>query len=161
MDQGRDFYTLKGYQRLGVGSLTASQEDYLEMICRTLRRGERVRVNELAERLHVKPSSASKMLAALRDEGYLSFERYGCISATEKGMAAGEYLLHRHAVLQEFLCTLNGTESELEQVEKIEHFLGRTTVENLERLTRRMKGEAWEEGADGCKNSPEKRGHPP
>ena len=54
-------------------------------------------------------------------------------------MAAGEYLLHRHDILQDFLRTLNGPQSELEEVEKIEHFLGRETVENLERLTRRMK----------------------
>ena len=85
----QEFYTLKGYQRFDTGGLTASQEDYLEMICRTLRRGERVRVNELAQRLHVKPSSVSKMLAGLRDEGYLAFDRYGCITATPKGMAAG------------------------------------------------------------------------
>ena len=135
----QEFYTLKGYQRFDTGGLTASQEDYLEMICRTLRRGERVRVNELAQRLHVKPSSVSKMLAGLRDEGYLAFERYGCITATPKGMAAGEYLLHRHDILQDFLRILNGPQSELEEVEKIEHFLGRETVENLERLTRRMK----------------------
>ncbi len=135
----QEFYTLKGYQRFDAGGLTASQEDYLEMICRTLQRGERVRVNELAQRLHVRPSSVSKMLAGLRDEGYLAFERYGCITATPKGMAAGEYLLHRHDILQDFLRTLNGPQSELEEVEKIEHFLGRETVENLERLTRRMK----------------------
>ena len=34
----QEFYTLKGYQRFDTGGLTASQEDYLEMICRTLRR---------------------------------------------------------------------------------------------------------------------------
>lgn len=141
MNQKQEFYTLKGYQRLDGSHLTASQEDYLEMICRTLRRGERVRVNELAERLHVKPSSVSKMLGSLKAEGYLSFERYGCITATEKGLAAGEYLLYRHAVLQEFLSALNGVEGELEEVEKIEHFLDRRTIENLERLTRQIKKE--------------------
>ncbi len=140
MEQDAGFYTLKGYQRFDhVGNLTAAQEDYLEMICRMLRRQEPVRVNELADRLHVKPSSASKMLSLLKDDGYLSFERYGRITATQKGLAAGEYLLYRHAVLQEFLCALNGTESELTQVERIEHFIDRVTVENLERLTGRMK----------------------
>ena len=42
-------------------------------------------------------------------------------------------------MLQAFFCTLNGTADELEQVEKIEHFMDRRTVENLDRLTGRMK----------------------
>lgn len=85
----QEFYTLKGYQRFDTGGLTASQEDYLEMICRTLRRGERVRVNELAQRLHVKPSSVSKMLAGLRDEGYLAFERIWLHHCNAEGNGGG------------------------------------------------------------------------
>jgi len=53
---------------------------------------------------------------------------------TDKGHAQGRYLLHRHRVLQEFFCALNHTDSELEQVEKIEHYINRRTVENMERM---------------------------
>ena len=37
-------------------------------------------------------------------------------------------------MLQEFFCALNHTDSELEQVEKIEHYINRRTVENMERM---------------------------
>ncbi len=47
-------------------------------------------------------------------------------------MREGRYLLHRHRVLQDFFCTLNHTEDELELVEKIEHFINHRTVENME-----------------------------
>lgn len=54
---------------------------------------------------------------------------------TDKGREAGNYLLYRHEVIHRFLCVLNHSGNELEQAEKIEHFLDRTTVKNLELLT--------------------------
>ncbi len=128
------FYTFKGYQLHETEALTSSMEDYLEMICRLLAHAETVRVSDLAEHLHVKPSSASKMVGNLTQEGYLTFQRYGHIAATQKGREAGAYLLYRHEVVHRFLCLLNDTENELEQVEKMEHFLTEQTVRNLERL---------------------------
>lgn len=139
MDKAGDFYTLKGYQVKETGPLTPAMEDYLEMISRLLRKNKVVRIGELAYELHVKPSSASKMIRQLKAAGYVEFENYGYISLTEKGQKAGDYLLYRHDVLYRFLCVLNHTEDELEQVEKIEHFLNRTTVENLHTLTVKLE----------------------
>lgn len=62
-------------------------------------------------------------------------KKYGVIYLTEKGVSVGDYLLYRHDVLQKFLCTVNHSNSELEQVEKIEHFLNERTIKNLELLT--------------------------
>ena len=73
MEKREGFYTLKGYQNGEAHNMTASMEDYLEMICRLLLTEEVVRVNQLAHMLHVKPSSASKMVKNLRvwDISYL------------------------------------------------------------------------------------------
>lgn len=133
------FYTLKGYERSGSGELTSSMEDYLEMICRMEADGHQVRVSLLASSLHVRPSSASKMLDNLRSAGYIDFRKYGTIMVTDKGREEGSYLLHRHRVLHDFFCALNHTDSELEQVEKIEHFINRRTVENLEKIIPGLK----------------------
>ena len=126
------FYTMKGYERANVDELTSSMEDYLEMVCRMEAEGYPVRVSLLAANLHVRPSSASKMLDNLKAAGYIDFRKYGAVMVTDKGHAQGRYLLHRHRVLQEFFCALNHTDSELEQVEKIEHYINRRTVENME-----------------------------
>lgn len=134
-----NFYTLKGYQRHQPSPITAAMEDYLEMICRLMATQPLVRVNYLAEKLNVKPSSASKMVNHLKEQGLVTFEKYGYIKLTEKGKQIGDYLLYRHDVLNEFLCLINGTDSELEQVEKIEHFLNETTVRNIEKYTRLLK----------------------
>ena len=141
MESGGGFYTLKGYSRNENEKLTSSMEDYLEMICRLLQGNEVVRISELAGSLHVKPPSASKMVNNLKDAGYIEFKKYGYIVVTEKGQEAGQYLLHRHKVLHDFLCLLNHSENELEQVEKIEHFIDKTTVDNLELLTEKMRTE--------------------
>lgn len=136
-DEG--FYTLKGYRLNESDGLTTSMEDYLEMICRLLQENEVVRIRELAEHLHVKPSSASKMVTHLKDSGYIEFQKYGYIAITEQGRQTGAYLLRRHKILNDFLCLLNGSDAELEQVEKIEHFISQTTVENLEKLTKKLQ----------------------
>lgn len=134
-----DFYTQKGYELNCRDDLTASMEDYLEMICRMLREKEVVRIQELSSQLHVKPSSASKMVNTLKEKGYIQFERYGYLTATQKGMEEGRYLLYRHKVLHRFLCLLNGTENELEQVEKIEHYIDKRTIHSLSRLIAQME----------------------
>ena len=139
MDNRNGFYTQKGYELHNTDDLTASMEDYLEMICRMLKGQDVVRIQSLSENLHVKPSSASKMLSALKERGYISFQKYGYLTATQKGLEIGEYLLYRHDVLHEFLCLLNHSENELEQVEKIEHFINRETVTNLQLLLERLK----------------------
>ena len=119
------FYTMKEYQQAGAEGLTSSMEDYLEMLCRLQREGRPLRVN---------------VLGNLKGLGYIDFQKYGAVAVTEKGLREGEYLLHRHQVLHRFFCALNGTEDELEQVEKVEHFMDRVTVGNLERLLGKMEG---------------------
>lgn len=139
MEKKEGFYTLKGYQNGEVHNMTASMEDYLEMICRLLLTEQVVRVNQLAAMLHVKPSSASKMVKNLKEQGYLISEKYGYIRLTEKGRKAGDYLLFRHDILNQFLCMINQSEDELEQVEKIEHFINEETVYNIKKFLKDME----------------------
>ncbi|HOJ48577.1 MAG TPA: iron dependent repressor, metal binding and dimerization domain protein [Bacillota bacterium] len=141
MDKKEEFHTLKGYELSEDNEITSSMEDYLEMICRLLKTEEYVRISVLAEKLNVKPSSASKMVNNLKMLGLVTFEKYGYIKLTEKGAVIGEYLLYRHEVIHEFLCLVNNSESELEQVEKIEHFLNKKTIDNLKRITGKIKKE--------------------
>lgn len=132
----KDFHTLKGYQLISTNKMTNSMEDYLEMICRHAQMQDYVRMNVLAADLHVKPSSASKMVTHLKDLGLVEFEKYGMITLTQEGWELGRYLLYRHEVLHQFLCLVNHSKCELEQVEKIEHFFNKETVTNIETLVK-------------------------
>ncbi len=129
-----EFYTVTGYKALKDSGITESMEDYLEMICRDCREHGYIRINTLSQRLHVKPSSASKMAAHLREAGLIEFERYGIIRPSEAGSRLGGYLLHRHQVLADFFAILNRDGDQLEQVEQVEHYMERRTIANLELL---------------------------
>jgi DtxR family Mn-dependent transcriptional regulator len=134
-----EFHTLKGYQLKSEYELTESMEDYLEMIYRCAVKDEYARVGDIASRLNVQPSSASKMIGKLSELDFIKFEKYGIITLSEKGEEVGKYLLWRHNVLYRFFCRLNQSADELTQVEQIEHFVNRRTVENISRLTDQMQ----------------------
>lgn len=127
-----EFYTFRGYQNTEKPQISVAMEDYLEMICRLIQKLDYVRINQLAALLNVKPSSASKMVNKLKENGMVEFEPYGTIRLTPEGKEMGDYLLRRHEVLNRFFCFLNQSESELELVEKIEHFMDRRTIRNIE-----------------------------
>ncbi len=141
MDKNDNFYTMKGYEIKEEDSskLTTSMEDYLEMIYRIASSGAPIHVGTLSKHLHVRPSSVTKMIQQLGAAGYIQAEKYGNIDLTDKGREEGRYLFDRHRIIHSFLCALNHTENELEQAEKIEHFLNKQTVENLEKLTKALE----------------------
>ena len=128
------FYTLKGYALLEGNAITSSMEDYLEMIYRIHSTGEPVRIGVVADMLNVKPPSATKMVANLKNQGLVVSKKYGYIQLTEAGAKLGQYLVFRHDTLHRLLCYINKSDNELEQVEKIEHFINMTTVENIRKL---------------------------
>ncbi len=135
----KDFRTLKGYELSHNSKMTYAMEDYLEMIYRSINEEGFIGINKLADKLNVKPSSSSKMVSNLRVIGYVEYEKYGKIKLTKKGIEIGEYLLYRHNVLNKFFCLLNNSENELEQTEKIEHFINKHTIQNIEKLNKMLE----------------------
>lgn len=130
-----DFYTQKGYQLKNQRPITGAMEDYLEMICRAGAEEGFMRINALAAKLNVRPSSASKMVYHLRELGLVAFEKYGLIHPTAEGTRLGAYLLYRHEVLRRFFALLS-KDGSLEEVEQVEHFLREESVRRLEEVTR-------------------------
>ena len=130
-----EFRTFRGYQLISrrEGQLTPAMEDYLEMIFRLCSKDGYTRVGKLSELLHVKPSSASKMMMKLAELGYLKYDRYEIILLTEAGRKAGKYLLERHNTVKRFLL-LAGSSDSLEETELIEHALSAKTVACLQTL---------------------------
>lgn len=131
MNQLEDYYTLKGYSLLNDSQITTAMEDYLEMLCRLNQKTDILRISQVAKALHVKPSSASKMISNLKEQDLVKFKKYGNITLTDKGRELGEYFLFRHETLHRFFCFLNQSDNELEQVEKVEHFIDRRTIYHI------------------------------
>lgn len=136
MDHGRDFHTFRGYSLQDArrkNSLSASMEDYLEMIYRLSVEDTYTRVLELANALNVQPPSASRMLRRLAEEGLVEYEKYGIIRLTPQGSDIGAYLLDRHNVLEQFLGLL-GVPDVLEDAERIEHNISTAAMAAISRL---------------------------
>ena len=141
MNNEREFRTVRGYQILDAESkaLTASMEDYLEMIYRTCGEEGYARVNRLAERLNVRPSSTTKVIKKLKDLGLVNYQKYGVIKLTEKGKALGSFLLKRHEVIEEFLKILGVEETRLKDTEMMEHDVSLNTLRGLYTLNRFLR----------------------
>lgn len=91
------------------------------------------RVKRLSQRLHVRPSSASKMVSKLAQLGYLKYDHLENILLTDEGRIAGNYLLERHNILERFFVMLRSP-CPLEETELVEHMLGDLTVLKLKVL---------------------------
>jgi Mn-dependent DtxR family transcriptional regulator len=114
-------------------------EDYLEMIYRACGGEGYARVNRLAERLNVRPSSTTKVIQKLKELGLVDYRKYGVIKLTEKGKALGSFLLKRHEVIEEFLKILGVEETLLKDTEMMEHDVSLSTLQGLYTLNRFLR----------------------
>ena len=124
-----DFHTFNEYMKKEDNSLTASMEDYLEMIYRLSLNTGFTRINELSNALNVQPPSATKMVQKLTELKLLKYEKYGIVLLEEEGKKLGEILINRHNTIENFLRILDIPEAEiLDETEKIEHTISKETA---------------------------------
>lgn len=125
-----DFYTFSEYMKRDSQILTASMEDYLEMIYRLSLDTGFTRIHELSNALNVQPPSATKMVQRLAKLKLLKYEKYGVIMLENEGKIMGETLLRRHKTIESLMKILGIKEEDiLEETEKIEHTISSKTVE--------------------------------
>lgn len=124
-----DFRTFSEYMKNGNNLVTASMEDYLEMICRLSAKNGFTRIHDLSDALKVHPPSATRMVQRLGKLNYIDYEKYGVIILKDEGKKLGEYLLKRHKIIETFLRVLGIQEEKiLKETEKIEHTVSEDTA---------------------------------
>lgn len=131
-----EFHTVRGYQLLQNNTLTSAMEDYLEMVYRSTQGRDYFRIQELADKLNVRASSATKMVQKLGEIGLIKYTKYGILALSESGKEIGEYLLKRHSIIEAFLKIIGISDNLLVETEMIEHYISSNTLENLEILNR-------------------------
>lgn len=135
-----DFYTFNEYMKKEENSLTASMEDYLEMIYRLSLSTGFTRIHELSDALNVQPPSATKMVQKLAELKLLKYEKYGVVILEDSGKKLGLLLLNRHNVIESFLRILDIPESNiLNETEKIEHTISKQTAACFQDFVEFMK----------------------
>lgn len=123
------FYTFSEYIKNDDDILTASMQDYLEMIYRLSKDSGFTRTHELSKSLNVQPPSATRMVQKLAELKLLKYKKYGILILEEKGKKIGKKLLERHNIISEFLGIIGTPEDKiLQETEKIEHMISWETV---------------------------------
>lgn len=113
--------------------LTASLENYLEVIYRIVRQKGVARVKEIAKALAVRMPSVNSALKALQERNLVEHSRYGYVELTPFGEEAARRVLRQHETLTEFLRELLGVEAAVAEEDacKIEHVISRDTFERV------------------------------
>ncbi|WP_331487664.1 iron dependent repressor, metal binding and dimerization domain protein [Anaerocolumna sp. AGMB13025] len=131
----QEFFTFREYMRKDQEILSASAEDYMEMIYRLSEETGFTRVNDLAAALNVQPPSVTKMIQKLADVHLLKYEKYGVIMLEPGGVKLGKTLLNRHNLIERFLSVLDIKDGLLESTEKMEHTISNEILLGLRDLT--------------------------
>ena len=103
-------------------SLHESAEMYLETIYSLSNANATVRSIDVAEALGYSRPSVSRAVGLLKNDGYLTMDKDGFLTLTEKGTEAAEKIYERHTILTAALMALGvDKETAAEDACKIEH----------------------------------------
>lgn len=109
-----------------------SSEDYLETMLMMKEQHGYVRSIDIAVELGVTKPSVSYATKRLRENGYITMDKDGLITLTDKGMEIAERIYHRHKSLTIFLARLGVDEKTArEDACRIEHDISDATFEAI------------------------------
>ena len=116
--------------------VTTKMEDYLECIYLLVNKKGFASTTEIAEMLEVHPSTASRMIKKLDNQGLITHEPYRGMTLTEDGAEVGARISSNHLLLEEFLQLLGIDDERVidEDIEGIEHHLSNSTIKAVEDL---------------------------
>ena len=111
-----------------------SAEDYLEQILILLESKGYARSTDIAEALGYSKPSVSIAMKKLRENGYISMEKGGLISLTDKGEPIARRIYDRHLTLTKFFISI-GVDEEIARKDacKVEHDLSEETYAAIRR----------------------------
>jgi len=115
-------------------NITPSMENYLKVLLE-LSVGEEVRSSDVAEVLSITKASVSSMMNRLREEGYITKEKYGAVTLTEKGLEEAANVKRRYNLLKSFLVSILGvdTVTATEDACKIEHIISPESLDKIDK----------------------------
>ena len=111
-----------------------SSEDYLEAMLMMKEQHGYIRSIDIAVELGVPKPSVSYATKRLRENGYITMDKEGLITLTDKGMEVATRIYERHKMLTHYFMFLGvDEETAREDACKVEHDLSQQTYEALKR----------------------------
>ena len=116
-----------------MDDISASLEDYLEMIFILHRKGGEVRVTDIASSLKVSKPSVNRAVGALKEAGLLEHEFYGAIALTPEGETRAAQVLRRHRMIRHFLHHTLGVPEEIAEEDacRMEHVISQESFDKI------------------------------
>lgn len=109
-----------------------SSEDYLEAMLVMKERHGYIRSIDIAEELSVTKPSVSYATKRLRENGYITMDKDGLITLTDKGMAIADRIYDRHKTLTTFLVQMGvNVEIAAQDACKLEHDMSDETFQAI------------------------------
>ncbi len=133
--------------------LSASLEDYLEVIYH-LEQSQRVaRAKDIADQMNVQRASVTGALKALASRGLINYSPYSYVTLTPEGRRIASDIIHRHDTLKEFFMTTLQLDPEQAEANacRIEHAIDPVAIDRLVHFLEFMKlcprtGLGWPDG---------------
>ena len=114
-------------------SLSASLENYLEVIYLLIEENRVARSKDIAKKLEINRSSVTGGLQSLRGRGLINYEPYEFITLTKEGREIAANVVHRHNTLKEFFVdVLSIDEDEADETAcRMEHGISKNIINRL------------------------------
>lgn len=123
------------FERVRQAHQMEATEDYVELIDDLINSQGEARLVEIAERLGISQPSASKTLARLQRDGFVTSEPYRSIFLTGKGKALADKSRARHDIVFRFLLAIGVCEETAKHdSEGVEHHVSDETLAAFERI---------------------------
>ena len=116
--------------------LSASLEDYLEVIALIIQDKKVARAKEIAARLHVSRSSVTEAFRALAKKKLINYAPYEVITLTDKGQAVADDIILRHHALKDFFIKVLDVDEKIADIGacRIEHAAPRDIIDRMIRF---------------------------
>ena len=115
--------------------LTASLEDYLEIICNYDNSDKRIRAIDISKELNVSRASVTEALKKLATKKFITYGRYDNIALTDEGREIAQQVVSKHRVLQMFFESIGLDKLEAsENACKVEHVITQKAFDKISEL---------------------------
>jgi DtxR family Mn-dependent transcriptional regulator len=116
-----------------LGDLSASLEDYLEVIFHLEKANRVARAKDIADQMCVQRASVTGALKSLAGRGLINYSPYSYVTLTGQGRKIAKDIIHRHDTLKDFFIT--ALQMEPDQAEanacRIEHAIDPFAIDRL------------------------------
>ncbi len=120
-----------------------SGEDYIETIYRLKKERGVVHSVDVARELGFSRPSVSRAVGILKKDGYLTMDRDGALTLTDKGRRKAAAVYDRHKTLTKFLTMVAGVSERTAENDacRIEHIISESTFRGIKRFLKSFNKE--------------------